>query len=131
MADELQVGRASIKRRNPWGTWLLTFFTLGIYFFVWYYKINVEMRDYEKSDVDVAPVKAVLAVTIGALVVVPFVISLYNTADRVRRTQQAAGSGIVIQPWLALVLAIFRLYQPYVQTQLNKAWDVEFEAAGG
>lgn len=41
------------KRRNPILTWLVwALITLGIYYFVWWYKINREARD---SGVEVKP----------------------------------------------------------------------------
>src|SRR5215813_517089 len=40
-------GRA-MKYRNPWLVWLVwPLITLGIYHFVWYYKIHREMADYQ------------------------------------------------------------------------------------
>ena len=42
------------KTRNPWGVWLIALITLGVYFFVWYYKVNRELRDYD-PDIEVEP----------------------------------------------------------------------------
>src|ERR1700712_2841376 len=39
----------AMKRRNPWAVWLgLPIITLGIYFFVWYYKIHKEMAEFDR-----------------------------------------------------------------------------------
>ena len=51
MADELQIGSGSIKRRNPWGVVLLAIVTLGIYRWVWYYMINREIRDHSGASI--------------------------------------------------------------------------------
>ena len=47
MAEEIQIAgtEAKAKIRSPWAPALLPIITLGIYYFVWYYKINREMAD--------------------------------------------------------------------------------------
>lgn len=42
------------KTRNPWGVWLLSLITIGIYPLIWYFKINKELRDFDPS-IDVQP----------------------------------------------------------------------------
>ena len=37
------------KTRSPFGVWVLTFVTLGIYGLVWHYKVNRELRDFHPS----------------------------------------------------------------------------------
>jgi uncharacterized membrane protein HdeD (DUF308 family) len=136
MADELQIGSGSIKRRDPWGTFLLGIVTIHIYSFVWYYMINREIRDHSGEKISVDPVVSVLAVTIGWVILIPALVSLYRTADRVRRVQQATDAKETISPALALVLGaisafhLFNFYMPYVQSHINSAWDVEFARAG-
>jgi uncharacterized membrane protein HdeD (DUF308 family) len=136
VADEIQVGRGSVKRRDPWGTFLLGIVTLKIYHFVWYYMINREIRDHSGDEVTVDPVVSVLAITLGAIVIVPALVSLYRTADRVRRVQRKAGASKTISPWVALLLGaisffnLLNFYMPYVQSHINSAWDVEFARAG-
>ncbi|HEV2686796.1 MAG TPA: DUF4234 domain-containing protein [Actinomycetota bacterium] len=136
MADEIQVGRGSVKRRDPWGTFLLGIVTLKIYHFVWYYMINREIRDHSGDEIPVDPVVSVLAITLGIGVVVPALVSLYRTADRIRRVQKKVGAAKTISPILALLLgaiSFFNLlnwYMPYVQSHINSAWDVEFARAG-
>jgi hypothetical protein len=136
MADELQIGTGSIKRRDPWGTFFLGIVTLKIYHFVWYYMINREIRDHSGDDVKVDPLLSVLAVTVGWLIIVPPLVSMYRTADRVRQVQKATGAQDLIEPWVALLIGLItfgnllNFYLPYVQTQINSAWDVEFARAG-
>jgi drug/metabolite transporter (DMT)-like permease len=126
MADVVTVGGIGYKRRNPWGVFGLAVITLGIYYVVWWYKINNEMRNYGVQN---SPAKATLAITLGALIIVPLFVSFYNTAERIKKTQEKSGAQERIIPVLALLLYIvvnvFAL--PYYQSQLNKAWDVEFE----
>jgi hypothetical protein len=133
MADEMAVGTGSIKRRNPWGVVVLAIVTLGIYRFVWYYMINREIRDHSGEQIPVEPVLSVLAITVGWAVIVPPFVSLYRTADRIRRVQEITGARKRVKPWLALVIALVSwamiFDMPYLQTQINSAWDVEFERA--
>ena len=48
-------------------------------------------------------------------------------ADRIRRAQEATGTGERILPWLSLLLWFVHsgmpFALPYNQSQLNKAWD--------
>ncbi len=116
------------KRRNPWGVFLLSFVTLGVYFFVWWYKINNELKNFGiKSD----PTISTLAVTLGAIVIVPLLVSYYKTADRIRQAQEKAGSSERMIPVLGFVLwlVISTFAAVYYQSQLNKAWDA-LAAAG-
>ncbi len=136
MADELQIGTGLIKRRNPWGTFLLNVVTLHIYGFVWYFMINREIRDHSGERINVDPVLSVLAVTIGWIVIVPALVSIYRTADRVRQVQQSTGAAKTISPVLAFLIGLITFnnllgfYMPYVQSHINSAWDVEFARAG-
>ena len=93
MAEEIQIAgtQSTAKTRDPFGVALLTLVTLGIYFFVWYYKVNREMSDLGRArgtaELGDSPGTSLLAVTLGALIIVPAIVSLYNTFQR---TQAAA-----------------------------------------
>lgn len=128
MADLVVRDGIGYKRRNPWGVWLFVFVTLGIYFYVWYYKVNNELNNNgQRND----PGVAVLAILLGWIVIVPPFVSLYRTADRIRQAQEVAGSGQRIIPILGLLLMLTHVIAPfglpYYQTQLNKVWDAEAE----
>jgi hypothetical protein len=45
LAEELQVGGSHVKIRSPFGVFVLAIVTLGIYYLVWYFKVNREIRD--------------------------------------------------------------------------------------
>ena len=126
MADAVVVNGIYYKRRNPWGVFGLSIITLGIYAIVWYYKINNELRNY---GIENRPGIATLAVTLGALLLVPPFVSYYKSADRILQAQKRAQSEERIIPVLALLLilvvSVFAL--PYYQSQLNKVWDAEAE----
>jgi HAMP domain-containing protein len=66
--------------------------SLGIYYFVWYYRVNGELRDLGRAadDVELARVRpgiALLAVTVGSVVLVPAVVSVARTFGRIRRAE--------------------------------------------
>jgi hypothetical protein len=50
MAELVTVGDHQYLKRSPIGVMGLALVTLGIYFFVWYYKINDEIRTFEQDD---------------------------------------------------------------------------------
>lgn len=110
------------KRRNPWGVFLLTFITLGIYGVVWYYKINNELKNYGVPN---DPTVATLAVTLGSIIVVPPFVSYFRTAARIQTAQQNSGATERMIPVLALVLTfvIGTFVVVYYQSQINKVWD--------
>ena len=124
MADAVVLEGVYYKRRNPWGVFGLAIITLGIYAIVWYYKINNELKNY---GIENRPGVATLAVSLGALLLVPPFVSYYKTADRILQAQTKADAKERIIPVLALLLIIvvsaFAL--PYYQSQLNKVWDAE------
>lgn len=112
------------KRRNPWGVWLLTIVTLGVFQAVWWYKINNELRNHgQRND----PTVALLALLLGWVVIIPFFVTIYRTADRIRQAQEAAPATERMIPVVGLVLMLINLIAPaglpYYQSQLNKAWD--------
>jgi drug/metabolite transporter (DMT)-like permease len=124
VADLVVVNGIGYKRRNPWGVFGLDIITLGIYGIVWYYKTNNHLKNH---GIENNPTNAVLAITLGALILVPYFVSYYNTADRIKQAQDKSGASERITPVLALLLLIvvgpFAL--PYYQSQINKVWDAE------
>jgi hypothetical protein len=131
MAQEVQIPGtpSTAKIRSVWAVALLPFVTLGIYYFVWYYKINREMADLGRArgktdELGDSPGKSLLATTLGALIIVPALVSTYNTAKRIQAAERLNG----IQPlngWLALVmyLLIAPVFWAYEQSELNKVWQ--------
>ena len=89
MAEALQVGTTHVKIRNPFGVFVLSIVTFGIYYLVWYYKVNRELRD--AARIDVSPVVALLAVSIGWFIIVPPFVSWYRTFERIQSAQRRAG----------------------------------------
>src|SRR5215472_2686859 len=111
------------KIRNIFAVWLLwPIITLGVYYFVWWYKINREARDLD-SEIEVEPALSVLAVSLGALIIVPPFVSIYNTGERISRMQAAAGLQPTCSGVLGLIASfILSLDVLYYQNELNKIW---------
>lgn len=139
MAEEVQIQgtQATAKIRNPLGVIGLSLITFGIYGIFWYYFINREMADFGRArgttELGDSPGKSVLAVTLGALVIVPAILSLYNTCKRAEATARLAGDPSPMAAGLLFVLYIFispvALY--LLQDLLNKAWQAQTSGAGG
>jgi hypothetical protein len=126
------------KIRNPWGVVGLSLVTLGIYYLVWYYKVNREMSDWgaqNRVDIGTSPGLSAIAVTIGVILIgIPPIVSIWGTGKRMQLTQRAAdvhgGSGLL---WFVLHLIPFvGLFAPfYLQGELNKAWATRPELIVG
>jgi hypothetical protein len=65
--------------------------------------------------------------TLGAVLIVPPLVSLYNTGERIRRVRERAKGGSTISPVLALLLLfipLVKIFQTvYLQSALNAAWE--------
>jgi Domain of unknown function (DUF4234) len=111
-------------RRDPLGVLGLSFITIGIYWLYWYYKVNDEIRRYEKDD-SVRPGIALLAITLGWFIIVPPFISMYNTSKHIVRMEERAGVAQVLSPALNVVLLLIVSIATglYSQEHLNKVWD--------
>ena len=124
MAELVTVGGREYLKRSPIGVIGLTFITLGVYFFVWYYKINDEIRTFEQDDT-ISPTRSLMAVLFGWLIIVPPFIAVYNTAQHIERAERRVGVMQAIEPVLALILFfVFAIgYPGYAQEHLNRMWD--------
>jgi hypothetical protein len=125
MAEQLDIGTTQVKLRGPWAVFFLALVTLGIYYLVWYYKINRELRD--ASRVNVSPGVALLAITLGWLVIVPPFVSWYRTFTRVAAAQREAGVASEANPILGFILFVIGVFflpveVIYSQDELNKVW---------
>jgi len=140
MAEVVQIQGTSgseAKIRNLVGVAALTLITLGIYHFVWYYKINREMADLGKAtgrteELGDSPGKSLLAITLGALIIVPAILSIIHTFKRIQALQRITGAGEPINGWLGFILyLVFSIaLPPYMQSGLNKSWEAQRAPAG-
>lgn len=119
MATLVTIDGQVYKKRSPFGAWLLIFPTLGIYFLVWFYKINKELRSFLKDD----SIKPGL-LTFSQIVPIWNYYTVYQTGERIGRGEQSAGLPVTVQPILGLVAGIVAgLHILYYQAELNKIWD--------
>jgi hypothetical protein len=124
MATTVTVDGEVYKRRDPLGVIGLVLITLGIYGFVWYYKVNDEARRYLRDE-SIRPGISLLAVLVGWIVIVPPFISAYRTGERIVRMEQRAGVSNELSPAIFLLLFIVVSFfgGAYLQEHLNRIWD--------
>jgi len=137
MAYEMKIRGTEheVKVRNPWAVALLPIITLGIYHFVWWYKINKELKAYGEAkgyDLGQNPTNSLLALVPGFLIIVPPLVSYWRGTKRVQGASKIAGREPV-NGWLTLIL--YLLLSPamfaYLQVSLNHVWEQEAEALPG
>lgn len=137
MAQEVKIAGtdATAKIRNLWAVAILPIVTIGIYFFFWWYFIHRELRDFGRAkntdELGTSPGTSLLAVTLGALIVVPALVSIYRGFKRVQAAQRLTGLE-ELNGWIGLIL--FLVFSPalyaYMQSGLNAVWTKEAGAAG-
>lgn len=114
------------KDRSPASVLGLSIITLGIYYLVWYGKLNGEIRRHD-PDIKVSPGWAVVA----AMVPLCNIISAYSTAARIRQMQLDDGQTDTISPVVALLLFLFLGigYPLYIASQAREHWHGHRRAA--
>ena len=123
MAEDVQIAGQTYRMRNPWGVVGLSLITLGIYALYWYWAVNDEARRYLRDE-SIRPVVALLAISLGWVLIVPPFISAYHTGQRIERMQNSAGLVSTMNPVIFLVLWIFIniIVYWYGQSEQNKIW---------
>jgi hypothetical protein len=94
--------------------------TFGIYYLVWYYKINAELQRFAPHAVRVRPGLAVLSQF------VPIVgwVSLANTAGRLKAAHASIGSPVHASGGVTVLASFwFNSQTRYLQRRLNALWD--------
>jgi hypothetical protein len=135
MAEPVQIQGSQYvgKIRNPLGIIGLAIITLGIYGLVWYYKANKELAEIGKArgtdEAGTSPGNSLLAVTLGALVIVPAFLSAYNFCKRLQAAERLTGAPQGMEPGLLFILYVFLSpVAAYIaQSNLNKV----LQAQGG
>lgn len=135
-AVQLKNGTSFVKvRSNVWPV-VWTVLTLGIYGFYWWYQVNRELRDLgriaQRPELGDSPGTSLLAVTLGALIIVPPFVSLYRGFQRIQAAQELAGieERERLNGWIGLALVAVGfalLFVPiviaFIQSELNKVWQ--------
>ncbi len=113
-----------VRPRRAWLVFLLVLATAGLWFFVWYYRFNRDLRD--GARIMTGPALSLLAVTVGWILVFPPFLSWRRTWQRVREAQQRAGVGGVASADGPLVLQMLPVFWPlgaaHAQAELNRVW---------
>jgi hypothetical protein len=118
---------------------MLTILTLGLYGIYWWYTINRELRDFARSVQPTHPLAgsspgtSTVALTLGALLVVPVFVTAHSTARRVGEAMTLAGLPPHDRPSPPLYMLMYTfggllivppfLYAPLLQGHLNRAWQ--------
>ena len=112
------------KERNPVMTWLVfPVITVGIYMYVWYYKIHEEMAAFDRRRPAPVAGPVLVLLFLGWTVIAPLV-SFYNTGQRIRNAQRASGLQPTCSPVLSCLLTfVLGLNILYMQAELNKIVD--------
>ena len=124
MAEIVSIQGQRYLKRNPLGVLGLSFITLGIYFFYWYYQVNDELRRFERDET-ISPVRSLMAIIFGWIIIVPPFIAMYNTAKHVQAVEQRLAIQPQLEPALVIVIMLFVSIGNgvYVQEHLNRIWD--------
>jgi hypothetical protein len=102
------------KVQSPAALVGLSIVTLGLYLPVWYYRVNREMRDLGRARGDIVlamsrPAHSVWALIAGGFVVVPTIMSIIGTTDRIRRCERlfacGAGAGTTVVALVSAAMA--------------------------
>jgi Ca2+/Na+ antiporter len=137
MAEVIRIEGTSAKAkiRHPLAAFGLVFLTLGIYYLVWYYKVNRELRDLgratgEETRLGRSPLTSLLAITVGWLVLVPPFVSFYGTFKRIEAAQEISRTREPVNVWLGFALYLVGLFTLpveviYAQSELNRIWRGE------
>jgi len=134
MAEPIQIqgSGTEAKLRNPLGVVGLTLITIGIYGVFWYYFVNKEMAKFgaarSTGDLGDSPGTSVLAITLGALVIVPAFVSIYQSWQRLSAGERlTALSGM--EAGLGLLLWIF--ISPVALYLFQSNWNKVLQAQAG
>jgi hypothetical protein len=113
MAEEIAIRGSNYpaKQRHPLGVIGLMLITLGIYGIFWYYFVNKELAELGKArgtdELGDNPMMSVLAITIGALIIVPPFVSMWGTWKRQDTARKMFGVQEGIDNVPGFLLSIF------------------------
>jgi hypothetical protein len=109
-----------IRKQGPWGLWWLTGLTFGIYYVVWYHRINRELCSVLGRDVPAD------GQWWSQLVPVYGLVGLARTAGRVNAAHAAVGSPTRVGSFMTWFLAPmwFGSQTRYLQRRINILHDI-------
>ena len=132
-APERQIrgGDATVKIRDPLRAALLDAATLGIYGAYWFYAANKELaalgRARGTEELGTRPMNSFLALLPGfVLLLIPFLVSGYRTAERVKAAQRRAGLPETVNSAAVVpMLILFPFALHHLQRGMNEVWAAE------
>ena len=98
------------------------------YLWIWWYRVNRELADYGRArgteELGTSPGKSLLAVSLGALIIVPAVMSFFSTHKRITAAQAMTGQ-TPINGWVSILLYFFfpPAWPAYMQSGTNTVWE--------
>lgn len=108
--------------RSPCRSWLFAAATVGAYAVWHHYEINRELRDF---GVDVRPVLSTMALFPGVVIILPAVVTLWRTSERIGVAQETAGLVPTADPCRSAVFLVVALFVPYHQREANRVWSAD------
>ena len=109
-----------MKERNIVLWYVISIVTFGIGFVVWYYLINKDAKTLARNTAW-SPGLSVFAITVGALVLIPPLVSHWRTWSRVREATQSDGLSAGLQFCLVFIPLVNLAFSGYLQSKLNRA----------
>lgn len=139
MAEPIEIRGSSYtgKIRNPLGVIGLSLITLGIYGIFWYYYANKELaeigRAHNTDELGDSPGTSVLAVTLGAFVVVPAFVSAYKFCKRLQAAARVTGAPEGMEAGLLFIIYVFvsPVGAYLAQSNLNKVLQAQANGGSG
>ena len=126
------------KVRNVLAPVGLSIITLGIYGIVWYYKTNKELaeigRAHGTEELGTSPGTSVVAVTLGAIIIVPALVSYWNWWHRQEKAAKLLGKEeIVFSPvgGFFITLILWIVGAPIFQSVQNKIIEAQAQVPAG
>jgi len=127
-------GAGQAKIIKPWVAFLLALVTLGIYYLFWFGIRNSELNDFgesfrgEKNPLRVNVFLAIVANTIGWLLIIPPFVSQWRYYKRIGKAQELVRLDHRISHVTGFLLYLVALFLlpfeiPYAQHHLNRLWE--------
>jgi hypothetical protein len=109
-------GRLRRLLHNPWIVLVLSLLTLGAFSVYWHYAANHRLRSWGE---EVRPALSALAISWGALILIPWLFSCATTANRVAHAARTRG---IREPNIGVALLLLPVwgYAAYLQSYLNR-----------
>jgi hypothetical protein len=109
-----------VSQRSILLWYVISLVTLGIGGLVWYFKLNKDAKQLSNNK-GWSPGLSVLAVTVGAIIIIPAIVSQWRTWSRVREVTGFDGLSAGIQFCLIFIPIVNIAYMGYLQSKLNQA----------